>query len=102
MAAVDNKLEEVADAHLNSGRVSSVHCLTLLKVEYFLLGMEKCTAPGLTSARSLAAALALTRAGAPYHSHSRCPQSSGDKLHKVPLSCSEKSNGWKILHRSKP
>ena len=54
---IDPDLHELAEAHLNSGRGSSVRCLANLRTEVFMLGPEEANVPEITSTKSLSAVL---------------------------------------------
>ena len=54
---VDDELSDVAEAHLNSGKGSSVKCLSMLRVEIFLRGADACGVPEVTSSKTLSAAM---------------------------------------------
>ena len=54
---IDPDLHELAEAHLNSGRGSSVRCLANLQTEVFMLGPEEANVPEITSTKSLSAVL---------------------------------------------
>ena len=54
--AVDDELAEAADAHLNSGKGSSVKCLAILRVEHFIRG-PVAAGPDAITAKTLSNAI---------------------------------------------